>query len=183
MHDDRNTYGDELRTRRLALNLSVKKLAKLSGVSRRHITTVERNGNISVVYLKKLMQAMHMTQITICSGIELRAGMMPPDPAALEEAAVAVERSIHVLQDAAERVKTFAGRVGKYARNDTPKGGAFSDRGSALIRQFAERVRTISDDPEKLRRVEQDVSRFLDATEASDRVAKATPRRRRKRTA
>jgi transcriptional regulator with XRE-family HTH domain len=84
--DIENSFGLELRGRRLLLGYSVKKLSKLSGISRRWIACAEQGSNITVDVLRKLMQTMNMTVITICPGITASTGAADRDITSLAEA-------------------------------------------------------------------------------------------------
>src|SRR5437763_7982132 len=102
-----NCFGDEWRTRRLELGLSVKKLAKLSGVSRRWIVCAEENSNIGIEVLKKLARTMKMTTITISPDLSGGVGALPVDADALFAALEELDRSTELTQRAAERIRDF----------------------------------------------------------------------------
>jgi Helix-turn-helix. len=173
-----NSFGLELRARRQQLGLSINKLAKRSGVSRRWIGCAEKDGNISMDVLRKLMQAMKMSAITICPGMTVNAGLSAPDTATLAAAVEDISRSAKLAQQAADRIKIFTLGVGKSARNDTPHDEGFNEWAAALVMHFAEHVRSLSD-PEQLQKVEKAVSNLLRPEEDAPRTAKALPRRRR----
>ncbi len=177
--DIENSFGLELRARRLLLGYSVKKMSKLSGVSRRWIACAEQGSNITVDVLTKLMRTMNMTVITICPGITAEAGLTAPRTAELAEAVAELTRSIGLSQQAVERIKSFILGVGKSVPKDTPQEEGFNERASDLVTHFTEHVRSLSD-PDKLQKVEKAVSGFLSPQTEAQGTAKAPPGRRRK---
>jgi transcriptional regulator with XRE-family HTH domain len=177
---DDNCFGDELKNRRLELGLSVKKLAKLSGVSRRWIGCAEENSNITVDVLKKLMRTMKMTTIRISPELTAAVGANPQDAKVLLSALDELEQSNELSLRAAGKLRDFSVGVGKSGRNDTPQDEGFSERAATLVRQFTAHVRSLSKSPDKLRKVEKAVSTFLTPEAANAPIsAKAHPRRRR----
>ncbi|MEA2163805.1 MAG: hypothetical protein QOK37_1932 [Thermoanaerobaculia bacterium] len=173
-----NTFGMQLKARRELLGLSVKKLSKFSGVSRRWIVCAEESRNISIEILKKLMQAMQMTGVVIAPGMTVGASPTAPDTASLAAAVEDIGRSAAFAKQAADRIRTFTLGVGKSVPKHTPVDEGFNERAARLVTHFTEHVRSLSD-PEKLQRVEKAVSSFLRPEEDAPRTAKAHPRRRR----
>lgn len=174
-----NTFGLELRARRLLLGYSVKKLAKLSGISRRWITCAEEGSNITIDVLRKLMQTMKMTVITIYPGITAEAGLADTGVAELAEAVDEITRSTALSRQAAERIRSFTLGVGKSVPKDTPDDERFNERAATLVTHFTEHVRSLSD-PDKLQKVEKAVSSFLRPQTDAQGTAKAPPGRRKK---
>jgi transcriptional regulator with XRE-family HTH domain len=174
-----NTFGPELRARRLLLGYSVKKLAKLSGISRRWITCSEEGSNITIEVLRKLMQTMKMTVITIYPGITAEAGLANTGVAELAEAVDEITRSAVLSRQAAERIRSFTLGVGKSVPKDTPDDERFNERAATLVTHFTEHVRSLSD-PDKLQKVEKAVSSFLRPQTDAQGTAKALPGRRKK---
>jgi len=177
--DIEKSFALELRARRLLLGYSVKKLAKMSGVSRRWITCAEEGSNITIDVLRKLMQTMNMTVITICPGITGQAGLSKIDTHALAEAVEEITRGTGLSQQAAERIKSFIAGVGKSVPKDTPENEGFTERATDLVTRFTEHVRSVSD-PDKLQKVEEAVSGVLRPESEAQGTAKARPGRRRK---
>lgn len=177
--DIENSFGLELRARRLLLGYSVKKLSKLSGVSRRWITCAEQGSNITVEVLTKLMRTMNMSVITICPGITGEAGLAAPGTTELAEAVAEITRSTVLSQQAVERIKSFIVGVGKSVPKDTPENEGFTERAAELVTHFTEHVRSLSD-PDKLQKVEEAVSGVLRPEAEAQGTAKARPGRRRK---
>jgi transcriptional regulator with XRE-family HTH domain len=177
--NEENSFGLELKARRELLELSVKRLAKLSGVSRRWIVCAEDGSNITIDVLRKLMQAMKMTGITISPGLTINAGLVAQDTASLALAVEDITRSTELAQQAANRIRTFTLGVGKSVTNDTPNDEGFNGRAAALVTHFAQHVRSLSD-PAKLQKVERAVSNLLRPEEEAPGTAKAIPRRKRR---
>lgn len=177
--DVENSFGQELRARRLLLGFSVKKLAKLSGVSRRWITCAEEGSNITIDVLRKLMQTMKMTVITIYPGITAEAGLADTGVTELAAAVDEITRSAGLAHQAAERIRTFTLGVGKSVPKDTPDDERFNERAATLVTHFTEHVRSLSD-PDKLQKVEKAVSSFLRPETEAPGTVKAPAGRRRK---
>ncbi len=177
--DVEKSFALELRARRLLLGYSVKKLSKLSGVSRRWISCAEQGSNVTVDVLMKLMQTMRMTVITICPGITGQAGLANIDTHSLAEAVDEITRSTVLSQQAGERIKSFIVGVGKSVQKDTPENEGFTERATDLVTHFTEHVHSLSD-PDKLQKVEDAVSGILKPEAGAQGTAKARPGRRRK---
>jgi transcriptional regulator with XRE-family HTH domain len=177
--DIENSFGLELRARRLLLGYSVKKMSKLSGVSRRWITCAEQGSNITVDVLTKLMRTMNMSVITICPGITGEAGLAAPGTAELAEAVAEITRSTGLSQQAVERIKSFIVGVGKSVPKDTPESEGFNERAARLVTHFTEHVRSLSD-TDKLQKVEEAVSGILRPEAEAQGTARALRGRRRK---
>ena len=64
--------GDVVRETRIKKGLTQAKLARLAGVSRRHLAALEKGANVSVLVLKKVASVLDLAQIQL-GGLELRA--------------------------------------------------------------------------------------------------------------
>ena len=95
--------GDVVRETRIKKGLTQAKLARLAGVSRRHLAALEKGANVSVLVLKKVAAVLDLAHIQL-GGLELHA----TDPAknglnvavvadAIREARTEVRRSEAVL--------------------------------------------------------------------------------------
>ena len=179
MSEEVNAYGLELQRSRLARGLSIKKFAKLSGVSRRHINSAERGLNISIDVLKKLMRALGMTEIDVGDGISIRAES-PLSASEIRDVLLDLHRSAELTQSVAAKIRSFERRVGKSIRNDTPddEDGVVA-KASALISAFTAHVRSLRD-PAELANVEKGISGLLSARRGT---APPPSPRKRKRTA
>jgi transcriptional regulator with XRE-family HTH domain len=172
-----NTYGLELQRCRLARGLSIKKLAKQSAVSRRHINSAERGLNISIDVLKKLMRALGMTDIDVGDGISIRAES-PLNVAEIRDVLLELQRSAELTQSVTATIRSFERRVGKSIRNDTPDEDGVVAKASALIGAFTAHVRSLRD-PAELANVEKGISGLL----STGRGTSPSSPRKRKRTA
>jgi repressor LexA len=65
--------GDTVREARIRKNLTQARLAKLAGVSRRHLAALEKGANVSVSILQRVAQVLDLTEIHI-GDLSLRAG-------------------------------------------------------------------------------------------------------------
>ena len=65
--------GDVVRETRIKKGLTQAKLARLAGVSRRHLAALEKGANVSVLVLRKVASVLDLTHIQL-GGLELRAG-------------------------------------------------------------------------------------------------------------
>src|SRR6185503_10693081 len=57
--------GDTVRETRIKKNLTQAKLARLAGVSRRHLAALEKGANVSVLVLKKVASVLDLTEINL----------------------------------------------------------------------------------------------------------------------
>src|ERR1051326_346430 len=95
--------GAVVRETRLKKGLTQAKLARLAGVSRRHLAALEKGANVSVLVLKKVASVLDLTQIQL-GGLELTAGETEKNGVnvavvadAIREARTEVRRSEAVL--------------------------------------------------------------------------------------
>ena len=57
--------GDTVREARIKKGLTQARLAKLAGVSRRHLAALEKGANVSVNILQRVAQVLELTEIQI----------------------------------------------------------------------------------------------------------------------
>jgi len=173
--EEQSTYGMQLQSTRLARGLSIKKLAKESGVSRRHVTSAERGLNISIDVLKRLMRALGMTHIDIAEGMSVRAAVnVTPNDVA--DVLLDLARSVALTQSITSKIRSFEQRVGKSVRNDSPEDeDAVVAKASILISEFTAHVRSLRN-PAELANVEKGLSGLFSA----ERATVAAPRGRRR---
>lgn len=95
--------GAIVRETRIKKGLTQAKLARLAGVSRRHLAALEKGANVSVLVLKKVASVLDLTQIQL-GGLELTAGETEKNGVnvavvadAIREARTEVRRSEAVL--------------------------------------------------------------------------------------
>jgi transcriptional regulator with XRE-family HTH domain len=65
--------GDTVRQARIKKNLTQAKLARLAGVSRRHLAALEKGANVSVLVLRKVASVLELAEIQL-GDLSLRSG-------------------------------------------------------------------------------------------------------------
>lgn len=130
--------GDVVRETRIKKGLTQTKLARLAGVSRRHLAALEKGANVSVLVLKKVASVLDLTEIQL-GGLELRATEAPRPGVnvavvadAIREARTEVRRSEAVLARAEAvlngnsktEVKSVVARVPRLPVHRVPAGAA-----------------------------------------------------------
>src|SRR5205085_5429726 len=70
--------GETVRSARIKKGLTQAKLARLAGVSRRHLAALEKGANVSVLVLKKVASVLDLTEIPL-GGLNLHSGKDPND--------------------------------------------------------------------------------------------------------
>jgi SOS-response transcriptional repressor LexA len=94
--------GDTVREARIRKGLTQQRLAKLAGVSRRHLAALEKGANVSINILQRVAQVLELTEIQI-GDLSLRAtdtqrGVnMPLLTDTIREAIVEAERAQEIL--------------------------------------------------------------------------------------
>jgi transcriptional regulator with XRE-family HTH domain len=78
--------GDQLREAAVKLNLSQTQVAKLTGLSRRHVALAFRGANISLTVLKKLAKVLKLSAVRL-EGLDVKAGESATDPTMVQHAA------------------------------------------------------------------------------------------------
>src|SRR5258706_330212 len=71
--------GDTVRTTRIRRGLTQAKLARLAGVSRRHLAALEKEANVSIAVLRKVANVLELNEI------DLGARGDPPHPIDIED--------------------------------------------------------------------------------------------------
>lgn len=148
--------GGTLEAARLAQNLTKLRLARMSGVSRKHITDAEAGLNITRDVLKKLMRALNLRQIHFDDG---SVGELGRDPAASEPGtAVALAEGLAKLQQAVELMQQGVETIRHTMRGATPKEDAvLNQRATMLIQDFTRLVKN-SRTADELEAVERTVA-------------------------
>lgn len=170
MQDEKDTaLGELLRGLREQRKLSVKKLAALSGVSRKTIDNTEAGQNISVLVLKKLLRPLGVEEITLrikgAHEVRVTEGLVQSDLQAISDA---VSRATVLLQSVTRRIDEAAA---------TSASDDVSDRAEHLIASFSAFVRTV-DDPDALEQLQASVITLYGGGRRTAR-RRATPRQRR----
>ena len=113
--------GDTVREARIRKNLTQARLAKLAGVSRRHLAALEKGANVSVNILQRVATVLDLTEIQI-GDLSLRAGdteriNYPLVTDAIREARAEAERAQAIL---ARAENLLGGTAGPYVHSHFP---------------------------------------------------------------
>ena len=109
--------GDTVREARIRKGLTQQRLAKLAGVSRRHLAALEKGANVSVNILQRVAQVLELTEIQL-GDLSLRAGdhdrgvNMPLLTEKIREARVEAERAQEILARAEDLLHAHDGSGG-----------------------------------------------------------------------
>jgi transcriptional regulator with XRE-family HTH domain len=130
--------GAALRRTRHARGLSLAKLAKMSGVSRRHCAAAEAGANVTLLIAAKLMRALQMTSIPLGDELTLTGHGQGVDPAVLA-------RVVDDLDQVAAAVQQASGTLRAYAEGKQPsqEDDRLSARASALLRELTTDLRSL----------------------------------------
>jgi transcriptional regulator with XRE-family HTH domain len=66
--------GETVRESRIRKGLTQARLARLAGVSRRHLAALEKEANVSILVLRKVAAVLELTDIQLGGGLSVRAG-------------------------------------------------------------------------------------------------------------
>jgi transcriptional regulator with XRE-family HTH domain len=66
--------GETVREARIRKGLTQARLARMAGVSRRHLAALEKGANVSILVLKKVAAVLELTEIQLGGGLSVRAG-------------------------------------------------------------------------------------------------------------
>jgi transcriptional regulator with XRE-family HTH domain len=66
--------GETVREARIRKNLTQARLAKLAGVSRRHLAALEKGANVSINILQRVAQVLDLTEISFGNDLAVRSG-------------------------------------------------------------------------------------------------------------
>lgn len=122
--------GDTVREARIRKGLTQARLARLAGVSRRHLAALEKGANVSVLVLRKVASVLDLAEINL-GGLMLRASDDKPSV------------NLHLLADAIRDARVNTSRVDSLlSRADGILGGEASPPpktapdGTAVVAQF-----------------------------------------------
>jgi transcriptional regulator with XRE-family HTH domain len=168
MQEEKDTELAELLLElRQARGLSVKRLAALSGVSRKTIDNAEAGLNISVFVLKRLLRPLGVEEITLrvqgAHAAGAAEGLAQADARAIFDA---VRKASALLQTATQRLDGSARRPA----------GDVSHRAERLIASFSTFVRGV-DDAGELDRLQDSVTSLCAAERRAPRKRAASRRR------
>jgi len=66
--------GETVRESRIRKGLTQARLARMAGVSRRHLAALEKGANVSILVLRKVAAVLELTEIQLGGGLSVRAG-------------------------------------------------------------------------------------------------------------
>src|SRR4051794_31519521 len=66
--------GETVRESRIRKGLTQARLARLAGVSRRHLAALEKEANVSILVLRKVAAVLELNEIQLGGGLSVRAG-------------------------------------------------------------------------------------------------------------
>lgn len=106
--------GDTVREARIRKGLTQQRLAKLAGVSRRHLAALEKGANVSINILQRVAQVLELTEIQIGdlslrSSDQQRGVNMPLLTDTIREARAEAERAQEILARAETMLHATAG--------------------------------------------------------------------------
>src|SRR3954453_7577237 len=98
--------GETVREARIRKGLTQARLARMAGVSRRHLAALEKGANVSILVLKKVAAVLELNEIQLGGGLSVRAGddavvNVPLLTDTLREARIGAIRA-HLMIDRAE---------------------------------------------------------------------------------
>jgi transcriptional regulator with XRE-family HTH domain len=157
--------GQDLQRLKQARGITQARLAKIAGVSRRHVALALQGGNITVTILKKIMAALQTESIDLGPVVTASGSIAGMNPGVLLSAAQQIEQGVTVIAAAAASLRT-------YAHPPATTGPALDPHAAALIDQFISRVQ-LSDTRELAA-----LQRAIDDSARTEDSALAPPRRR-----
>ncbi len=172
-------YGQKINEAMARLHISNRSGAKLSGVSRRHLSTAQKGGNVSINVMRKIMTAFRIREISIApdATIKVSLGEQASMPM-LDAAADQVERAVGLAQNALGILRTLS-PVTTGAQIDNSEQII---KAAALIQEFTDHVRATVSQGKSLAPLESALSASLSESDVSDTPAlKQTSTRGRKR--
>jgi transcriptional regulator with XRE-family HTH domain/SOS-response transcriptional repressor LexA len=111
--------GQQVRESRIRKNLTQAKLARLAGVSRRHLAALEKGANVSVLVLKKVAGVLDLKEIQLGA-----LTIIPGDP---DETSI----NLPLLTDSLREARTEAHRLGELL--STAEGILGGDNGDNVL--------------------------------------------------
>jgi transcriptional regulator with XRE-family HTH domain len=149
MHARFPAVGAAIKETRNLRGLSIAKLAKATGVSRRHIAAMETGANVTLMILHRIMQGLHLAEVELDETAKVTATGEGLNPRVL--LAVADD-----LTEAAQRILHSCSMLRTYAEGKRPptEDDELTSRAANLIRNFSEQVRS-SETAEKIENLER----------------------------
>jgi len=129
--------GAALKALKEARGVSQARLARIAGVSRRHVSVALAGGNITISILKKLMRALRAESIPIGELAAVSGDLAGVDAAVLVAVADQLDHGIGTISAAATSLRMYS----KPAAPPT----SVNAKAAALVCDFASRVHQIND--------------------------------------
>jgi transcriptional regulator with XRE-family HTH domain len=167
--------GAALTALKEARGMTASRLARLSGISRRHVVLALQGGNISMTVLKAIMRALQADTIDL-GDLTIHGREPGIHPTMLITAAEQIERSVAMAAGVAASLRTYAQPTGASALMNV--------KAAALIRDFTSYVQTVTD-PERLSDLQNSIEEAVRTDDPAlhptrgDRPVKKTRRRTR----
>lgn len=160
--------GQSLQQLKDVRGITQARLAKIAGVSRRHVALALQGGNITISVLKKIMAALQTETVHIGPVMTVSGSVAGMNPGVLLSAAQQIEQGVTAIAAAAASLRTYA--------HPPAAGPVLDPHAAALIDQFISRVQL--SDPQDL----QALQRAIDESVRTEDQALHRPRRRDGRT-
>jgi len=154
--------GAALRALKEKRGLTQARLARIAGLSRRHVALALAGGNITISVLKKLMRALQAEFIDIGQVEKVNTHLTNVNPAVLLAIAEQIEQGMTIAAGAAATLRTYAHPTGLSA--------PVHAKAAALVRDFTTHVHSITDTA-RLSAIERAMS---DALHAEDPALRRT---------
>jgi transcriptional regulator with XRE-family HTH domain len=132
--------GNALKKLKEERGVSQARLARIAGVSRRHVSVALGGGNITILILKKLMRALRAQSVPIGELSAVSGELAGVDAAVLVAVADQLDHGIGTISAAATSLRMYS----KPAAPPT----SVNAKAAALVCDFAARVHQISDPAE-----------------------------------
>lgn len=132
--------GAALKALKEARGVSQARLARIAGVSRRHVSVALAGGNITISILKKLMRALRAESIPIGELVEVSGELGGVDTSVLVAVADQLDHGVDTISAVATSLRMYS----KPAAPPT----SVNAKAAALVCDFAARVHRISDPTE-----------------------------------
>jgi len=139
---------EEMRIRR---GFTQARLAKVAGVSRRHVASAMKGANISVLVLRKLLKALGGSVMISAATTDLTVGLLTISPDLLAAVMRDLERSISILLDVRDTIRPYAGE-------QTSGNSALTKKAAKLVEKFA---KDMAERPEDLAAIDDKLSQSV----------------------
>lgn len=135
-------FGAALRRTRKARGISRAKLARISGVSCRHIAAAEGGANVTLLIVVRLMRALQLTSISLDDDLTVTGKAEGIAPSVVLRVADDIDEAVADIQRRTATLRAYA-----EGKEPSEESGRLAARASTLLREFTEDVRRL--DPAK----------------------------------